>query len=104
MATGGGQLVLLAITPAGLVEAGARQLPAEVACVDISPLAAGAEAAAVAGVGTWDKQLLLLGLPGLQDVAAEALGGEVGVLVVVSFDWGGVCGGVGTWGCGHLGV
>lgn len=84
LATGQGNVVYLEVSSAGIKEAGHAKIPAEVACVDITPLGEGPHAAAqLAVAGTWDQRLLLFKVPGLQQVQAEELGGQV----TMSFDW-----------------
>ncbi len=55
-----------------------RRRRAQVACLSAAPLAGGAPAAELLAVGTWDRCLHLLRLPGLAPATPkEALGGDV---------------------------
>ena len=69
---GEGQLAYLEISQGSLKQAGSARLPADVACLDITPLG-GRQAAGLAAVGTWTMQLHLLSLPGLQPIAEVGL-------------------------------
>lgn len=61
----------------GIEQKGHVKLEAEVSCVDISPLADDAEAAALLAVGTWDMQVHVFSLPAMALLVSEPLGGEV---------------------------
>ena len=78
MAAGEGHLVCLEVGDAALREAGHVALGAEVACLSAAPLEEGAAAAALVAVGTWDRNVHMLSLPGLAAACPpEALGGDV---------------------------
>uniref|UniRef100_A0A1D1ZT42 DNA damage-binding protein 1 n=1 Tax=Auxenochlorella protothecoides TaxID=3075 RepID=A0A1D1ZT42_AUXPR len=75
--TGVGRVVLLELKGSALEEAGQLALDSEIACIDLSPLKAGATASDWLVLGTWSMHVLLYSLPGLQLATDEALGGEV---------------------------
>lgn len=87
VAVGGGQLVYLEVAAEGadggggggveLREVARATLGAEVACVDITPLGASSDRAALVAVGGWDQSLTLLTAPQLAPLGTTPLGGEV---------------------------
>mmetsp|Transcript_63382 Transcript_63382/g.200458 ORF Transcript_63382/g.200458 Transcript_63382/m.200458 type:complete len:1099 (-) Transcript_63382:192-3488(-) len=76
LATGGGNLVLLKLGRGTLVESAHVKLEHEVACLDITPVAGGAEST-LAAVGLWSMEVHLFSLPEIKLVASESLGGDV---------------------------
>ena len=85
LASNEGNLVYLELGPGSVKEVAHWKAPAEVACLDMTPLSTSADAAQPAtqqqshmvAVGTWAQQLLILALPDLQPLQEADLGGQV---------------------------
>lgn len=78
LASGEGNLVLLEVSGGMLTEKSRTKLASDVACLDLSPIAAGRQRADLAAVGTWDHNVHVLCLPDLSvSAGTESLGGEV---------------------------
>lgn len=84
----------LEIGQGSVTEAAHMKAPAEVACLDMTPLTPSTTQgssveegqqlrSSMVAVGTWSQQLLLLSLPQLTLMQEEHLGGQVGVFMTV---------------------
>eukprot|EP00884_Botryococcus_braunii_P023468 jgi/Botrbrau1/9805/Bobra.0322s0012.2 len=78
VATGEGNVLqLLTVKDSLLEETQRAELPAQISCIDISPLGPDDKKADLAAVGTWKRQLLLLVLPSLDPLIDVELPGDV---------------------------